>query len=353
MKKRLFAILLCASIFNWCDARFQDTDIQNSAQQQGLIVLHEAMDYAVVLPEKTLSILDDNLLRLNFLDENQKAEWYATRINASVRTSDLDVLKASIIAMLEFEQSKFYQHNKQTIINGLGVWFRRSGFLQQAKVAYQCNLQFLDNNSIKVTSLLNLAIVERNLGNLDTALELNHQALDLSKKLELGNSIASINNNLGVFALVSEDYDRAEKYFSTALNMNGKLMRRSGEILSGINLLHTFLRQNRPVMFERLYGRIQYMLERFPNRTRSAYLNLVSYANDYKQNKILLADVKPMIFGQYRIIEDKGIQHLLEPIMSELGISVDEFHQSESNYFNSSFQQLLSNCESPKNSLNS
>lgn len=368
MRKGLVSALLFATIFNFSEAGFLDPRYQKtgheqvgyqktghriSARLQAIEVLHEAIDHSDVLPEKTLSLLDKHEQYLEHLNENQQAQWFSTVMIASIKTSNLQSLEESIFALEEFKQNQYVEENKQTIINGIGVWYLRKGLLNQAKQAYQCNLTSSINEKSQIRSLLNLAVVERNLGNIDSAYRLNKRALMMSNKLELEHSIAIINNNLGILALTKKNYHKAQVYFTNAMNMNDRLMRRSGEILAGINLLHLFVRQNAPLMFERLFSRVKLMLEPFPKDTRHAYLDIIQTVHLYQVGNISYDQANSLISEQHKNIEDVGIKRFLEPLLEQFDLTIPRREIVSVKPISHKHNRILSSCSAMTSSLNS
>lgn len=76
-----------------------------------------------------------------------------------------------------------------------------------------CSFKHSANKKSKIHPILNLAVVERNLGNFQQSKQLNVMALKMVTNEELEDYIAIIENNLGIIAISEKRYPAAQNIF--------------------------------------------------------------------------------------------------------------------------------------------
>ncbi|GAA0857364.1 tetratricopeptide repeat protein [Aliiglaciecola litoralis] len=334
--------------------------MSNAHYQHGLsfenvdLTLKEAQDHLVVLPEKSLTILDKNSHKITVANDEQQAQWHFIAMLAAVSVADLDRLHAALISFEPLSNTEYYQAHLDQILSALGIWFRRSGYLNDAKASYLCSLEKSSTEHSKLRALLNLGVVERNLNHFAQAKEINLIALDIATNIESETYIAVLQNNLGILAISEKRYMDASAHFTKALELNEKLNRRSGELISSMNLLLAFLYQDNSLYFERMVDRAQRKLLLSPDDTaRESYLNILKAINSARTIPSSLEQSRQVILANIERVNDKGIQLLLTPLINQLGVQYNiQQQQSLDTIYQGPLLEQFSMCNWQLNSDN-
>lgn len=336
-------IALFIGAMTWISIQYHAEASPIPSSQQ-LTLLKEAEDHLNVLPEKSLSILMESRGLQELSLENQ-VRWHFATLTAARKTAELSILESTLRHLLTRQENSYFIEHEATFLKNLGVWFRRSGFLHDAKLSYLCSIEHSPNMTLKLQSLLNLAVVERNQQNISEAKRLNKIALNYAAGIRNQTLIATIQNNLGIIALNENDLEGAVQFFRTALDINHKQMRRSGEILNGINLLSIFVRQGQFSLYERLYPRIDRMLSNYPNNARRAYLNWVHATYNKLNHTQPVVNSLDSLGADYENLNDDGIRKLLLPFAKILGVDVTPPEKQIYRHYKGDFLNRLPQCD--------
>lgn len=286
-------------------------------------ILMEAEDYLLVKPSKSLAILATNT-NLAPLSESQFLRWHIAIIRASVSLNRLSIMEQSIQKLIEHKSSAEFNRRLVPILSSIGIWLRKSGYLPQAKLALTCALTHNKIEENKVKLLTSLAIVSRHLNQNDYAVETYNLAKHIAQDKKLTPSLATIENNLGVIALENDDVIKAEHHFRTALAMYQENSIRSGNIISGINLLQTFLIQHQQVNYQRLSPTIARLTDAFPNESRQSTLFWLNTVFNARQGMKLSEEIKTQLTTSFNKISDRKLKFSLKKhFADELKIKVD------------------------------
>jgi hypothetical protein len=319
--------------------------IANGGQKQTLLQsLNEAKAFLSVLPEKSLSILANNSV-LNSLSAENQIDWHVAKLNAARQLSNLPLMADSSGQIIELRALSETNKVSTFVVNQMGIWFRRSGYLNEAKLSYLCTVDKTNEISDRLRAISNLAVVERNQGNFHNAKILNNVALKIAKKQREASMIALIENNLGILAMDQDNAELASQHFRVALDLNHHNLRRSSEILNGINLLFSFVELERYGLYARFYPRVIRLLEAYPSEARIAYLNWIHQTYLFRQNKHLSEQHKNQLLSDYDKVNDSGIQGLLYPYSQELGIDINPPNKAENKTFTGDWLSRIDQCD--------
>ncbi len=299
----------------------QASDTANERQLS--LVLLEAEDYLSVKPSKSLAMLSIKS-DLSLLSESQFFRWHITIIRAAVSLNNLPLIESSIKQLLAHKSSAEFEHQIVSILSGVGIWLRKSGYLKQARQTLLCALTHNKSDNKKVKLLTSLAIVSRHLDQNENAIKAYNLAKHIAKDKNITTLLATIENNLGVLALESDNIIMAESYFRNALAMYQLNSNRSGNVLSGINLLQIFLIRNQQQNYQRLSPSITRLTEAFPNETRKSTLFWLKTVFKTRQgltlNKHMLLQLEKSLYN----IEDRKLQlSLLKHFAKELNVNIE------------------------------
>lgn len=286
--------------------------------------LKEARDYLSVLPERSLAILSNKEHLLSIDSQETLADWYDAKLIAAIRVANLQQIYLTLLEISELQNTVFFQKHSSTTFNGIGIWMRRSGFLKEAKISYACSLENSKTERAKISPMLNLGIVETKLGNNASAKQLYNLAFNTAEKYEMENIFAVVENSLGNIALSEGNYPEAERLYASALERNEKLMRRSGELTSGLNLLLSFLYQDKLDLFSRLSGRIERKLKRSEVGIKTATFEILKAVYTARIDKAATSDLTEVIARNMKMIKDKSLQKLLSDLIGVYGLAWDD-----------------------------
>lgn len=317
----------------------------HSNKQQANAVLEEAQAHLNVLPIKSFELLRDNNYLLVALDRDAQARWHFIMAQSASRMSDLDILHKELLLISAYSDTQFYQQHQSRILNALGIWFRRSGYFEFARRTYLCSLASNSAPKDQLNTMLNLAVVERNLGHLDEAMQMNDMALQIAQENENGAAIAVINNNLGVIAFAQKRLDDAKQYFETAMYYNQLTQRRFGEILSGNNLMLTFLSQEKLALFDRLAPRIERLLKRSSNVARKAYFDVLMILRKHDNGQPMSENSRKELLAAFNSTNDTSVQHLLRDVIESHGVSAISTELDEPKVYTGDIHQHFAECD--------
>jgi hypothetical protein len=293
----------------------------NRAQLSSILL--EAEDYLSVKPSKSLAILSTDV-DLSQLSESQFFRWHIAIIRAAVSLNRMSIMELSIQKLIQHKSSTEFEHRLVPILSSVGIWLRKSGFLAQAKLTLTCALTHNKIKGNKIKLLISIAIVSRHLKQNTYAVRLYKLAKDIAQEQNLTSSLATIENNLGVIKLEVDDVASAELHFRAALALYQSNSNRSGNIISGINLLHTFLVQNQQLYYQRLYPSIARLTEVFPNKSRQSTLFWLNTVYQQRQGKKINDDINKQLTSKFHLITDHKLQFSLKKhFADELNININ------------------------------
>ncbi|MCC2615455.1 tetratricopeptide repeat protein [Aestuariibacter halophilus] len=290
-------------------------------QHNAVTVLAEAKAHLSALPDHSIALLQQTEL-LDQLPPDQQAQWYFALLNAARRLANLDTMHQALQALVLLQDTPSFSSRRTEYLNNLGAWFRRHHWLLYARASYQCALAHASDPLDQLKSRINLAVIARNFGDYERARALNLEALEQARQLEQPRLVAAIHNNLGTTALSMGDLPAARSAFQQAMDMNQKLIRRASELLSGLNLLYTFVQQKDDTPYQRLLPRIKRMLDQYPNLARQAYLQWIEADHDWQDQQTFSKERLQALTRAFHDINDVGIQTFLLPVAVALKLDV-------------------------------
>jgi tetratricopeptide (TPR) repeat protein len=292
-------------------------------REQLTSILSEAEDYLSVRPSKSLAMLPTNV-DLSPLSESQFFRWHITIIRAAVSLNNLPIIEFSIKKLLAHKSSAEFERQIVSILSGVGIWLRKSGYLKQAKQTLFCALTHNKSDKKKVKLLTSLAIVSRHLDQKENAIKAYNLAKNIAQDKKITTLLATIENNLGVLALESDNITKAELHFRNALAMYQLNSNRSGNVLSGINLLQIFLIQNQQQNYQRLSPSITRLTEAFPNETRKSTLFWLKTVFQTRQGLTLNKQILLQLEKSFYNVKDRKLQlSLKKHFAEELKVNVE------------------------------
>jgi tetratricopeptide (TPR) repeat protein len=286
-------------------------------------LLIDAEDYLSVKPSKSLKILSTQY-NLSSLSESQFFRWHIASIRVALSFNNLSVMENSIKELITHKSTTEFEHRLVPILSSIGIWLRKSGYPEQAKLTLVCALTHNKIEENKVRLLISIAIASRYLNQNNDAINTYNLAKSIAENENISAPLATIENNLGVIILENDDVTSAEHHFRSALARYQANSNRSGNVISGINLLQTFLIQDKQLDYQRLFPTITRLTKAFPNESRQGtlfWLNTVfQMRQGLKLNKQILSQLEKSF---YKISDPKLQFSLRKHFAQELSINVE------------------------------
>src|SRR5690554_660262 len=133
------------------------------------------------------------------------------------------ILKSKDISKISFA-ANFYELK--------GTYFYKFRRYEEARLLLLKALkQNAEDNSLRVSVINTLGLVQRKLSNIDSSIYYFNMALSLAKELNNNEWIGVINGNLGHIYYIKDDYNKAKKY----LVLDQELSLKNGQIESALN----------------------------------------------------------------------------------------------------------------------
>ena len=311
-------------------------------------MLAEAEDYLSVKPSKSLKILSTPN-DLSLLSESQFFRWHIASIRASLSFNNLSMMENSIKTLITHKSVTEFERKIVPILSSIGIWLRKSSYLKQAKLTLVCALKHDPTEDNKVKLLTSIAIVSRHLNENEYAINAYSIAKRIAESENISSSLATIENNLGVLALENNEVTKAEQHFRSALTQHQKNSNRSGNIVSGINLLQAFLIQNKQLDYQRLSPSITRLTKAFPNASRQGTLFWLNTVFEIRQGVKLNGRVKAQLVKSFDNISDQKLQFSLNKhFADELNISISLANKTSQESLPPLWFNQITQCDWPR-----
>jgi len=307
--------------------------------------LNEAKSYIRVKPSKSLALLQEHHSQLPSLTPEQQVLWQLLIVGASQQLHRLQQAEPALEYLLTLKQTPAFRHKMTAITSAFGSWFIRSGFAEAAKLCFLCALQHSKVRRQQLGILSNLAAVYRELGQQEQAIEMIQMALRISSQTQDQLYAAIIQNNLGLLYLDGNQYELAAKHFLAALNQNQKIMRHSGQIRSGSNLLLTYLYARQQQNYLRLLPRVQRLFKQETHISKKAYLTLLTSTYAQQQGKVFSAKQKQNLQQTYLALDDLALQKTLIPLAKELQLVLTSIEQKSLKQYAGNWLTQIPGCD--------
>jgi len=310
--------------------------------------LTEAEDYLTVNPAQTLTLLD----AIGPVKQPVDAAltWHLLAMRAAVPTGQLDRIPPSLDAIFSHQQHPLFLQQLTTIHSAAGIWFRRNLYLQEAKASLQCAEKHAGNNKQRMTLLNSMGLLNRELGDNDSAKALFTRALMLAGEINHTRVIAMVENNLGLLALDNSDYSAAEPHFRASLMHYQAVSQRSGQISAGLNLMLIFLLQNDLEQYQRLSTPTTTLTTSFPNQAKQALLLWLQARFQQLLGTQPTDSDKALLHEAFSRLEDIKTKQLIKrQLAPALQINVTIAVATEQESFSSPWVNQVKRCNWPVN----
>ncbi|TRY32914.1 hypothetical protein [Aliiglaciecola sp. M165] len=218
------------------------TSVANS-QTSGLQppLLSDAQSAIKSAPDESLKMFEQIRPNLAQYSTESQIAWYKVAIesaNALLKMEDSYALTKEMYH--SFWQTASNQ-TKQFIGAQFGRYGSINGDLANASTLFICALNYSDDESSRLRSLNNLAIVYIQSGEWEKAKETYLTGIELAKTTNNQRVLAAMNNNLGHIWFEKKDTVKAQEAFKTAYVIKTRLGQHSSRLLSLHNLMQSIL----------------------------------------------------------------------------------------------------------------
>ncbi|BBN83323.1 hypothetical protein PA25_33080 [Pseudoalteromonas sp. A25] len=296
-------------------------------------------------PAKSLAILN-KIPHVESLPDDQQVTFYALKLRTSLTLNHLDDIDPILETLFKLDDKPAFANKIVSVLSGTGIWLRKTNYFDAAQHVFSCALKHADTSSQQISILISSAIVARYKKDYTLAKSIYEEATPIAQRLNDQRAIATIDNNLGTIAMDQGNIKQAEMRFRDALSAFQLANNYSGHLNSGINLLFTFVLQNKSIDFQRLYPHISQLSNEYSDESKKAYLFWVNSAFQYTQG------VKPNDMQRQELLStfDKLAGPQLKTLIknhlaSLMGVNVPRVeHASAKKFENKSWYNKVLSC---------
>ncbi|KZN52113.1 tetratricopeptide repeat protein [Pseudoalteromonas luteoviolacea] len=308
-------------------------------------IIKEAEDYLRVEPSRSLKLLNA-IPHVHSLTDIQQLRWHIAAMRASVPTGDMTQLIDSLEVIFHHQKHPYFIDKLVSITSATGIWLRKNHYINDAQASLECSYKHAINDRQKLTITNSLALLARQLDELEKAKSLYVKAKRLARIADRKNLLAIIENNQGMIALEEGNIGQAEQHFRIALAGYQNIDKRSGQISAGINLLFVFAVQQQWVNFQRLYSPTETLAQAFPNKAKQALLLWLNTRFKHMHGEPLSREEKAQLISAYNQLDDDRIRALvLLHLTSGMDISVPVIEKPKIKRFNRPWFEKVKRCE--------
>ncbi|WP_404389679.1 tetratricopeptide repeat protein [Pseudoalteromonas phenolica] len=305
----------------------------------------EAEDYLTVNPAQTLTLLESIYDKENFSDE-QFIRWHLIRMRAAVPTNQLDKLSESLETVFHLKQHPYFKAHLTSFLSGTGIYLRKKQFLADAQKSLECAYKYAQNEKQRLTLTNSLALVARQQSDYDSARLLYKKARALAVETNRESIIAMIDNNLGMIEFDVGNIKEAEAYYRQALKGYQLIDKRSGIVTASINLLFSFLLQDKFLDYQRLYSPTATLTLAFPNQSKQSLLYWIHQRYLQLQGGKITSQTIQKLKEAYTNLEDIKVKtHIYKYIAESMNISLQAPKNKANQEFNRPWFVAVKQCD--------
>lgn len=307
--------------------------------------LKEAKDYLTVKPSESLHILQE-IADTSELNDKQQIEWYILNMRASLPLGKLDNLIQSVNSVFKYRSHPYFAENITSITSALGIWLRRNRYLIDAEISFKCSYQSASNDRLRVILNNSLALLAREVGDLERAKSLFEYSAKMAKADKNLNMMGMISFNQGLIAFDAVQVAKAEIYFRKALEYYQAINKGAGKVRVGTYLLFAFVVQKELTNYQRLYLPTYQQSKAFPNEATKALLAWVNAGYMHQTGKLINSQMRDELLKHFTKISDYHeqllvIEHLAKPL--GIALTVSE-RKPQRDRFQAEWFELVEKC---------
>lgn len=274
--------------------------------------LAKAEDYLHVKPSISSAILSENLEHIALLNKQAQLRWLQNLLRVSVTLNNLSQIESAASLMLVYPELKDSNDKIITLLSSIGIMMRRLGDMEKSIAVFDCALQQSIVSYKQYLSLItSKGISLRHLGKTNEAEQLYQSALVLAKQHNNDTYQSTLYNALGLTALERGNYGLAKQNFVQGMQISQRIARRSGQIITGLNLLLLAIVEHDELLYLRLHSPISSLTKASKNSDRHIYLLLLENAFQVTQGMELPVGQEKLLAEKLDQIKDISLHNLL------------------------------------------
>ena len=287
-----------------------------------LIELNNAQDFIQVKPTFSFEVLTKHLSSISILTKEQQLQWLQSLLRVSITLNDFQQAEQTIELMVVYPELKRYPNKLITLLSGSGILLRKMGYPNEAIKLLDCALQQPLSEKQKLSLLLSKGLSLRFLNRNDEAKTLYDRALGIAELNELFASKSSIYNSLGIIALEKNEHELAKSHLLKGFDVSQQVNRRSGKIISGLNLMLLAVLNDDDMLYQRLHSPISQLVESFNNNDRKHFLYWVEAGYYAANTRPLNSQHKRALLEALNSIQDINLHNtLVIKLAAQLGVN--------------------------------
>lgn len=306
--------------------------------------LTEAEDYLTVNPAISLSILE--MANKDGQPIEQLIRWHLIRMRAAVPTNQLNKLSESLETVFHHSQHPYFKAHLASFLSGTGIYLRKTQYLADSQKSLECAYKYAQNEKQRLTLTNSLALVARQQNDYDSARLLYKKARVLALDSIRESIIAVIDNNLGMIEFDVGNIKEAEAYYRQALKGYQLVDKRSGIVAARINLLFSFLLQDKFLDYQRLYSPTATLTLAFPNQSKQSLLYWIHQRYLQLQGGKITSQTIQKLKEEYVNLEDIKVKmHVHKYLAKDMNISIQAPENKANQEFNRPWFVAVKQCD--------
>ena len=288
------------------------------------------------------------------LPDKFKIKWYFLKFKTYSKSFFFEDAITNTAKLFELQSNQSFNTYLLPFFHLFGIFSRRFGDLESAEILLSCSqtLAFYEDKKRELKIINSIAIIKRSLNKADEASILLSQTIEKAAHLDMTNLLPSLHNNLGAIHLDNGQLREAVVEFKSALKGFEKIDKRSGIIISLLNLLLTFSIDNDNLSFDRLFERTSRLVHAYPDNTKKAYLYWLLISRQYKNGSVLDDTIKRLLLSHFNSLEGDSLKRLIKSHLApRLGVVLPSVLSEVNTLPDKRWVKLAKKCHFPFNKV--
>lgn len=327
MRLNLFSLALLAFIFSPLNC-FSQADTPGGVSLSLKEKVSEAHDYLRVKPQLALKMFQDLEGELQNADEKLQLDAYISALWAGVYLSDPQITQYYNDKIVHFINLPDEDQRYNRILKAVAGHLWRQKDHRHAYLFAACSLDYAQTPARKMSSLSLMGASARQTRG-EYAQKVYLTGLAMAQQSDSPRYLAAFNNNLGVVALNNYEFEKAEEFFKTALDIRHRINHMSGQVTSGVNLMLTYFMAQKWDYFMRLSQRMEIKLKNHSSAMYRNYYKWLLEARRVMQEAYITEDDKQYLTQIYIDIDQPGVQSIIRKAAIALDVYLPEVEEPE------------------------
>lgn len=303
----------------------------------------EAKHYLLLKPAISLELITGIKKTLAESNIQTRLDGYMIGLWASIYLLEQEKISNYFGLLRELSQVNPELINAFPIMRSYTSILWRIGSYEEAKQLAICAAQKTSSHSQLEAITLSLGIILRQQGELESANRINDFGYALAKKQQNKRYIPPFLNNKALIALQEKDFVTAETLLTKALDISYETAHLTGQVISGLNLMLTYLIKHDWDKFERMTLRLERLSALQESESYASFYQWLILAAQKRRAIHLQAPTDAELNDVFDKISNHGIQTFISNVAPELGINV-QYVKPEIDSHDDLFKDLFNGC---------